>query len=264
VRCDLGAAVRLPALDRTQGSGQTGGHSRPKQGEGLWLTPAGFQAVLCGELPSSADVIEAKQLWQEERRVGIERDRASRSAKEGMLYSCRHVRLASNVGLGVCVAGLPDDWERELFRDRTLSLGGESRTVLCEPWSDALGSMISVGDQDAPVERVMLVSLTPMDLGTSIIPGMTLLQEQGGVRVISACAGRPLRIGGWSSLERRSLPLRTHIPAGTVIYAEALDPERLSAAYATSGGIVRVGAQQSWGFGEVALGAWTDKVKEER
>ncbi len=261
VRCDLGADVRLPVIDRPHK-----GRGRLRPGHGLWLTRAGLQAVLCGELPAAVDIVAAEELWRDERRVGIERDRESRSAKEGMLYSCRHVRLASNVGLGLRVRGVPGDWEPTLFRERTLSLGGESRTATCERWSEDSGGMNDTNvDRGDPSGRVMLVSLTPIDLGKSLVPGENLLGEHGGVRIISACIGRALRIGGWNSLEHRSLPLRTHLPPGTVIFGEAIEPRRLRAACAENGGIVSIGDQQPWGFGEVALATWTDNnVKEER
>ena len=95
-----------------------------------------MNAVLRGELPAPDDVVSNRTLWNDEPRIGLERNPDTRTAEEGLLYSTRHVRLACGVSLGVRIDGLPPDW-RPPF-GRTLSFGGESRTAACRQWNAAL------------------------------------------------------------------------------------------------------------------------------
>ena len=110
-----------------------------------WLTLAGLEAVLHGKRPAVSDVIADGELWGEERRVGLERDRATRSALEGQLYSARHIRVRGGVGIGVGVRGIPSAWQ--LAFDRHIPLGGESRTTLCQRWEQN----ISIAGSKAPL-----------------------------------------------------------------------------------------------------------------
>ncbi len=78
------------------------------------------------------------------------------------------------------------------------------------------------------------------------------------VRVVSACLDRPLRIGGWDSLNRRPLPLRSVLPAGSVLFCELAEPRRFLDAMTDGVGLPALGERQAFGFGAVALGAWPD------
>ena len=133
VECDLGADIRLPETSAAR-SGDDG--SRRKAGDNQWLTPAGMNAVLRGELPAPDDIVSSRTLWSDEPRIGLERNPDTRTAEEGLLYSTRHVRLACGVSLGVRIGGLPPDWGPPF--GRTLSFGGESRTAACRQWNAAL------------------------------------------------------------------------------------------------------------------------------
>ena len=72
-----------------------------------------------------------------------------------------------------------------------------------------------------------------------------------------ACLERPHRVGGWDSLTRRPLPLRSLLPPGSTLFCEMADGERLAAA-AFAGGLARIGSRQEWGFGLVAFGVWPE------
>ena len=248
VACDLGDAVRLPEVPAVEGA-----FDILTPGDGWWLTQAGMRAVLRGEIPPRTEIVPSARLWCQERRVGIERDNATRTAREGMLYSTRHVRLMAGVTLGVRVAGVPERWT--LPFGHLVSIGGEARLVECQPWDAEL-----VIDQPlAKIEahgRAVLVALTPLDLPAGICAGRSLLDSLGDMRVVSACLSRPERIGGWDSLTRRPLPLGCALPTGSVLFCEIGDRQRFRDAVAATDGVPRVGARQQWGFGLVALGVW--------
>lgn len=247
VACDLGDAVMLPALPDTAGEVE-----RLKPGTDAWLTPAGMNAVLGGECPGASEVVSNDALWAEEARIGLQRERRTRTAKEGMLYSTRHVRPRRGVALGMHVARVPPEWVRPF--DRVAPLGGESRLAACREWIPDLRL-------DAPVERirsagsVVLIALSPLDLDEAACPGAPVT-GLGGVRIVCACLERPHRVGGWDSLARRPLPLRSVLPPGSVLFCEIADGERFAAAASAGGGSARIGSRQEWGFGLVALGVW--------
>lgn len=252
VRCDLGDAVRLPDLpDEIQG------HERRalKPGDGWWLNPDGLKAVLRGDVPAQHTLVHARQLWQTEPRIGIEREVNTRTAASGRLYTSRHVRLARGVGLGVEIHGLGPEWNTPY--GSLVPLGGESRLVECRAWDQAL-------ELDSPLAtisttgRLLILALTPLALPLDQALGRVPLTGWPHTRVISACLGPPQRIGGWDSLARRPLPLQSFLPAGSVLFCELSDPAALAAATAETP--PRLGARQRWGYGAVALGTWRDPL----
>ena len=253
VTCDLGDAVRLPeaptTFDRIE---------KCKTGDNWWLTLAGMESVLRGQLPGADEVVSSRCLWSEEPRTGLERDRSRRTAEEGKLYSSRHVRLKCGVSLGVRIDGIPPDWT--LPTDQLVALGGESRLAACQSWSVVPALRMPLAEIEDH-GRVTVTALTPLDLDEAACRGRQQLDIPGNTRVVSACLGRSGRIGGWSSLERRPLPLRSVLPAGSVLFCETGEPQRFIDAVAARDGLPRLGSRQAQGFGLVALGTWSDELE---
>ena len=168
VTCDLGADVRLPVC----------ADANLKPGEGVWLTQAGFNAVLRGDLPDASDVVPGSDLWSPESRIGLQRDADKRTALEGMLFSTTHVRLRQQVSLGIRVSGLPPDWP--LPFGCLVPLGGESRMAACTAWEwqpDVTRTPVK------DTRKFAVVALSPLDLEKRRLLG-------------PAAAGRPGRQGG--------------------------------------------------------------------
>jgi CRISPR-associated protein Cmr3 len=253
VACDLGDAVRVPDLPAAiQGAER----AELKAGEGWWLTRAGLEAVLGGSLPAAETLVASRELWREEPRIGIARDNQTRTAADGMLYTCRHVRLARDVGLGVEIAGLDPAWKPP---SGALPLGGESRLAQCSAWERPL-ALAAPHQAVLASGRLLVVALTPLALSTDQLLGRQPLAELEGARVVSACLDRPLRIGGWDSLARRPLPLQSFLPAGSVLFCSHPEPAALDGLLNRGPGLARLGARQRWGYGLVALGTWTDPL----
>ena len=254
VACDLGDAVRLPDVVRlSEGvgtppdAGKAGGtlgtspsaafHLKPgdlepadlKPGDGFRLAPEGLCAALDGRLPSHSDLVPDKCLWSDEPRIGLERDGGTRTAREGMLYSTRHVRPARGVSLGVRIAGLPDGWTPPF--GGLLTLGGEGRLAECREWKACreweaelaleahstqvvrTSCSIEAGSADAGsaqsgalearlaeivnTRRVALVALTPLDLPRGICVGDQPLGIRADDQPLDICAGdQPLEALG--------------------------------------------------------------------
>ena len=250
VVCDLGNGIRLPDTPvRTLGDAQETGRT----GEHEWLTPAGMNAVLRGKLPSLKHVVPHKRLWNEEPRVGLERNPITRTAQEGLLYSTQHVRLRDGVSLGARILGLPRGWR--LPFGRILTFGGESRMAECCEWKGGLSLDLCLPSA-MDSGRVTVIALSPLDIADDICLGRRPIDDLGGATVVSACLDRRLRIGGWDTLARRPLPLRSVLPPGSVLFCEGAEPEGLRGAMRTADGLARIGARLAVGFGLVALGTW--------
>ena len=127
VACDLGH-VPLPEFPDAVGDAGT-----LKTADDVWLTALGMNAVLRGQLPGTDDVVSSRSLWTPEHRIGLKRDKAVRAAKEGMLYSSRHVRPGRAISLGVRVSGLPEESTPRALSELA-PLGGESRVAELTPW----------------------------------------------------------------------------------------------------------------------------------
>ena len=64
--------------------------------------------------------------------------------------------------------------------------------------------------------------------------------------------------GGWDSLARRPLPVRSVLPPGSVLFCETQDPEPFTETVAAGGGVAHIGSRMESGFGLVAVGVWPD------
>ena len=246
VTCDLGDAVRLPEVVSPPPDADL---ADLKPDKNCWLKWEGLVDVLHGRFPAPNNLIPDGCLWEFEPRIGLERrDDGTRTAREGMLYSSRHVRPARGVSLGVRICGLPAGWTPPL--DGLLTLGGEGRLAECREWKAELKLKVPVDTR-----RVALVALSPLDISRDICAGDQPIETLGNARVVSACLDRPQRIGGWNSLDRRPLPLRSVLPPGSTLFCEVADPERFKAALKHDG-LARIGLRQKWGFGLVAPGVW--------
>ena len=256
VACDLGDEIRLPEV-----AGASPDDGKLKPGDSCWLTQKGINAVLHGRLPSHDDLVPESRLWSEEPRIGLERDGTTRAALEGMLYSTRHVRLRRGVSLGARIRGLPHGWTPPF--GRLLTLGGESRLAECREWKPELAFDVPL-TEIKDTGRVAVVALSPLDLPRGVDVGERPMDALGGARVVSACLDRPQRIGGWNSIERRPLPLRSVLPPGSTLFCEIASTERFAEVVSAGDGLARVGSRQKSGFGLVALGVWPRLQEENR
>lgn len=242
MRCDLGDAVRLPQAEKPE-PGLKNGHNR-------YITEAGLESVLRGDVPHPNDVIEYSTLFAQESRIGLARDSRTRSAIQGALYSTVHTRLKESVSLCVGVSGLPESWE---YPSGLLQVGGEARMAELSPMS--LDSRTAV-DGSVVGDRCALVLLTPADFGEwEPLPGVEV-PGLDGLILESCCIERPYRIGGWCSVRRAPLPRRPLYPAGSVLYCSIKDGGK--AASDAHKGMVTIGERSEYGFGLAAIGSWTD------
>ena len=89
--------------------------------------------------------------------------------------------------------------------------------------------------------QVVLVALSPLDLDQQHHDGTKPLTCLGSLRVVLACLSRPALIGGWDSLARRPLAIRSLLPPGSVLFCEIADSERFDEAVASRPGVAHIG-----------------------
>jgi len=246
VLSDLGD-VRLPAAEKATRE------SKPCSAKDYWLTVKGMQHALNGNVPAAEDVLPSNKLWSDELRIGLERDRSARTAKEGMLYSARHVRLRDNVSLGVRIFGLPAEWPLPL--DTLVPLGGENRLAECKQWRGdfSLGTPMNGPGESG---KILLTAITPVDLNSDARFEGGTCELLEGLRVVSACLDRATRIGGWDYRKGGSpLPMRSMIAPGSAFFCEA-DDNSAHGRVGRSDKLIGVGLRTEVGYGLTAVGCW--------
>lgn len=246
--CDIGC-VSLP-----QPLGPLEGGKAP---EDVWIDGAGLKAVLDWADPEPESLVPQDALWTIESRVGIARDEGTRTTGEGALYAAAHIRLKEGVAVAVSVQGM--DLSR--VAGKLAPLGGEGRSV----WIEA-GAAIDLPttptlkpDADGAL-RYTVVLLTPAFFGDAEEdwprPNGTIRDGAGEAlpgRVVSACVGKPVPVGGWDGINHTPLPLRPLAPAGSVWFMEAAadDVDAVRRRHGTG-----IGRATGWGFGLALIGRW--------
>jgi CRISPR-associated protein Cmr3 len=233
--------------------------------EGKWLSLADLENLLAGGDVSADELFtplgEGGGGFFEEPKVGLARDRTSRTAAEGMLYSIATLRAGEEMGFAASIGGLPPN----VRLPEILKWGGEGRFVWSrkvEPPTTGTHREVVASRIDA-TRRFCLVFLQPALFGGGWLPD-GFEREEDGVRwrgelagieckLISAVLGKPRRIGGWDMKNRRPHPLKPHVSAGSVYFFEAS---------AAGNSVVealddaKVGDHTNMGFGQVLTGGW--------
>lgn len=251
VECDLGF-VRLPVpLRPIEGA---------KVPEGSFICRDGLASVLEGGIPKSGDVKRQEDFWAEEPHIGLERQDATRTALEGHLYSCVHIRPRSEVKLVVFVSGIPEEWQ--VGSRRILPLGGECRLAAAavevgDP-SQFLPSAPRLTAGSGGKLRFTVTLLTPGWYGGLEETERVIREGPPGVpgRCVSACIGKALQLGGWDLLNQRPRPLVSVLPPGSTWFYEC-EPELAEDLLKLHGRCLS--PLEAYGFGQIAIGRWEEK-----
>ncbi len=262
-----------------------------KTQEGKYLTASAMVGYLAGNVtgvraplsqddtaaslwPLFADKYDQPALADREPKIGLERDDDTRTAEEGMLYSVGFVRPRPGVSLGLVVAGL--DHANVPTRGRLQPLGGEGKLAGIEIVKDqpmVWPNMPALNAQNGWL-RFKLVFTTPALLdekgrswlpqgftecksgsstvwrGSLTIPSSTISSD---VEIVSACVGKPQKVGGWDMAENAPRPLTGYIPAGSVYFCRAPEGEIANIKQMHR---QKIGLKTEYGFGHVLIGIW--------
>lgn len=249
--CDRGT-VRFPAA-----SGNLHASGPP---DGWWGTLAALETVLSGHLPDSSEIVPASALFVDEPRVGIGRDRKTRMALDHALYAARHVRPRDATRIAVGISGLTADaaWPQAAA---IVPFGGEGRSAVLAPCSAPVFPRTPLRTIEG-ARRYSVSFLSPAFLPQAAwSPGATLSGLPG--TIVSACSAEPLRIGGWSTLDRHSVPARSAVAAGSTWFFELDEKTDPALVLGLHGTHFDPDGDGRWGYGLMAIGAWSlDAVRE--
>ena len=262
VECDLGN-VRLPELPK--------GNAGYKGLEQTWITREGWQTLLQGETPVKEELIQAKDLFQNEPRLGIARNNQTRSALEGKLYQTQHLRLENDVTIELDVKGLNEALAEKLpveTKHEILRLGGEGRMAVLAKKSHYLLLPTLIIDKQ-PLKKIIIHFITPAYFGGQMFPenfdkheidGQTVWQGKLlDIELIieAAVIGKAHREGGWDMQKHQPRSVKSYIPVGSAwfcrVVTEISNEDLLEKLHGQS-----IGAEIEWGRGQILIGLWND------
>lgn len=195
---------------------------KPMEADAGFLSVKEIEEYLSGNLPSS--VIKQKDVYETEERTGVKKNRLTRSVETGRLYSVEYFRLNENVGFAIEVENT-----KLLPESGILRLGGDNRSA---GYTEA--SWINIPTERiikkiAETKRFKLVLTTPAIFNQGWLPeGIDADTMQGQIngveaRLISACIGKPIGIGGYDFVKNQPKIMKKAVPAGSVYYFELKD-----------------------------------------
>ncbi len=260
VHCDLGK-IRLPV------SSVSGGY---KINESAYLSLPDMAKLLKGEsagieiIPQFSGEHNAKALADKEPKIGLARDNSTRNNLESMLFAIAPVRMRPNVGLQLQVKGIhANHIPNQTFLQK---LGGEGKLANIQISQQHLAMPAPQLANTGQKIRFKLVLIQPalMPVAGWLPEGFVQISKQeyhcwNGViddcqfDIISACIGKPIKIGGWDLQKHQSKPHQAYIPAGSVYFceADAVDQDKVEKLHNT-----KLGLNTQYGFGHVLVGLW--------
>ncbi len=207
----------------------------PKEAEGKlepidgWLTEINLQEALSSNTNlSQLKIIPRREIFQYEPRLGIGMENASKTTRDGMLYSMQMIRMRPDYGFVVDIS-LTDEIDSErlisddivqrilkLPEDGWATLGGEQRAVRFTVLNPPASQPVSTQSKD---HRTLLYLATPAALQDGWQPKQwpTTLSKP-----IAAAIPRYQSIGGWKlNLENSggsNKCMHRCVPAGSVYF----------------------------------------------
>lgn len=265
--CDLGRAVRLPAIPKNMRGA--------RQLQNCWLHRPEYEALLTGKVPANlheviytttrkTDSLTNRCLIHTEPRLGIARDNRRATVEPGLLYQTRHLRPDSSLLFELDVTGSVIDILSEQVLTR---LGGEGRAaaVSIEQIQPALPALSRPDGATGLVLNLLTPALLRCD-ATRVLPGLakketanqTIWHGQLGetgvtMDLITAITGKPMREGGWDTAKNKPRAVRSLTPAGSCYYVVPKG-DLFEAAEALHGR--QIGDEQELGRGMIAVGYW--------
>lgn len=188
------------------------------EAEAGFLSSTEMEKYLVGNTPKAT---EADAIFKSEERTGIGKSRKTRTVEEGRLYSVEYFRLKENCGLAVEV-----DNTKLLPKSGMLRLGGDNRSAryAAEAWDEIPVEQIK--KKIAEAKRFKLVLTTPAIFKQGWLPEWINADTMQGqierisVKLVSACVGKPIGIGGYDFVKNHPKVMKKAVPAGSVYYFE--------------------------------------------
>lgn len=204
---------------------------RRKAETGLWLSQAGWQKYLNGQLPDpTTDLVKTSELWAIDSRVGIGLNAGTRSADDGKLFTTQAVAFQPGMGFVASVRGTT------LPSQGTLRLGGDGRAAS----SQSVAHQAAQADLQAIATqgRCRVVLTTPGLFAQGWLPNGFTQHNDGSIaldlrgvraRLVCATVPRAETISGWDIARWEPKAALRSAPTGSVYWLDQLQatPEAL-------------------------------------
>lgn len=230
--------------------------SAGKPESGWWLTLAGLNRWLAGEVPLPEQLIASSQLWRYDARLGIALDSQARTAATGHIYTAEAVALAKDIGFLVGVDGVED---AVLPKSGLLRLGGDGRGAQVSP---ARAPRLTVDWARIERERrFKVMTLTP----GLFAHGWSWLDPADGLwrcgesqaRCVAASVPRAEVVSGWDLANQRPKPAQRTVPVGAVYWFAEFSGDIDSLRQLMMQGLPGADAnRQAEGFNHLLIAAW--------
>jgi len=222
---------------------------RGKAESGYWLTQAGWQKYLNGKLPAVSDLIESKELWSFDARVGIGMSSETRSVEEGKLFSMQAIAMKEGVGFLAAVSGA------EPPKDGVLRLGGDGRAASLSRAEMALPEPDYATITQS--RKLKIVLTTPGLFAEGWRPSLPGIEAT----LVSACVPRAETVSGWDLAHQKPKSAQRVAPVGSVYWFElgANTTEAQLRKLAESGlwsEPCEDAARRAEGFNRITIGEW--------
>lgn len=194
----------------------------PMEAVSGFLSTDETRRYLIGEAPSGET--EPEKLFEREERTGIRKNRDKRSVETGGLYSVEYVRLNEDTGFAIEVENT-----KLLPESGMLRLGGDNRSARYSTGSWAEIPVEPIKKKIAETKRFKIILTTPAVFNKGWLPGCINSDTMRGqieeitVRLISACIGKPIAIGGYDFVKNMPKVMKKAVSAGSVYYFELVD-----------------------------------------
>lgn len=188
---------------------------KPLENPTGFLSSRDMESYLVGKAPSN--IVVSEEMYQVEERTGIRKSRTKRNAETGGLYSVEYFRLKEGMGFSVEIEGVNLLPEKGILR-----LGGDHRSAYysASSWDDISTDEIKRKINDN--NRFKVVLITPAIFENGWLPGGIDKNNMEGrvngvnVKLIGACSGKPVGIGGFDLVKKMPKVMKKAVPAGSV------------------------------------------------
>ncbi len=155
------------------------------------------------------------KLIHKENKIGIQRSRVTNTTVDGMLYRVAMNRLG-DIKFAIDYEGL------ELAPKGLLKLGGEAKVVTYYAVEEASNFEIKSNENFVEESSVKIVLLTPAVFKKGWLPSFI---DGVNVKLIAACVGKPISIGGFDMQKKEPKYMRKAVPAGSIYSVEVINKE---------------------------------------
>lgn len=233
-----------------------------KPDNGLWLNTAGIQSWLNGQPITQEHLVESKQLWKIDSRLGIALDAAGRTTIEGQLYTVDAVAMNENIGFLTGIDGADG-----LLQNGLLRLGGDGRGAQHSKidWKPLQPDWDSI----SKTQRFRLALATPglFEQGW-LLPGMSgqadgfiWQTKEFSAHLVTASVSRAETISGWDLAENCPKPALKAVSIGSVYWFDRFEGDTQALRKLVEQGLSLISAYPdnkrcAEGFNNIIIAAW--------